>query len=922
MNILIILNKIIFGILVLPLALMSQTFNWNSIIHGGGYLDACMDQYENVFCVGVSNTLNPVINNQPQTGFPLRPSGIIVKYQHNQTVQWIKVLSQSGENQITSIAYSTYAGIWICGTFSDSITLGTNKYYSPGIQSMFLAKLDPNNGNILWSEAGISTTDISNPSICISLQHEIIFIAQFNGTVNLLSQTFSSQGGGRDIFCMKISRYGLFSWRKEITSPQEEFLTTSVHCDQDGNIYIAGNTNAPNLEASGIQFPNPALQYAPAFIVKLNSNGDAQWLTYAYISNTNWNGAISKIITDENNNVYFSDSHCSNAHYDNIYLTPATTATGITGFGKLNSLGKYCWVKQYMDPAPQIGTQSFPHSLSYSAEGNIYLGGMFYNQLQVGNTLLQNYNQGSNSYLIQLDTAGLENWAIQSNGAGSSYLWDIVSNNYNQIYCLIIHGGTIQLSGMNCPGYHAAGNGMLVHVRNRTNKASGTIFFDTNGNGTIESGEAVLPNKSVYATHSNTMTQSDIQGKYELWLPPGSDTILSLVPNTNYYISTSQPRTVNFAGNNLIDSMLHIGIAPVGNFNDLELFLTKKQPINLTQTTTQFQLNYFNSGTTQLNATIQFIKDYKMAYGSAIPSTSQVIGDTAIWNIGNLAPLTGGSIVINISLLQSGQPGEAFIHQAIIYPIQNDNTPVNNTISDTCFLDESSIGNTKVVSDNWLAVEDLIQGPELYYTIYFQNNTGNISSDLLIIDTISQWLDLSTFAVIGSSHLPLLITECNRELKFRIQNIQLPDSATDPVGSCGFVKYRIKPYTNIPSGNTIYNAADIYFDYNEPVRTDLAYTYIAYPTSNSESKDKNLLKIYPNPVRNNKFTIDVPNDYKTGILELYSPHGELVIKLFLTEVITNDKLIVSVPNFATGIYLGKITTNDKIHQFKIIVDFL
>ena len=56
-------------------------------------------------------------------------------------------------------------------------------------------------------------------------------------------------------------------------------------------------------------------------------------------------------------------------------------------------------------------------------------------------------------------------------------------------------------------------------------------------------------------------------------------------------------------------------------------------------------------------------------------------------------------------------------------------------------------------------------------------------------------------------------------LDFKFPNIMLPDSASNPAGSQGFVQYRIKPKANLPLGTQIENTAHIYFDYNAAITT-------------------------------------------------------------------------------------------------------
>jgi hypothetical protein len=60
-------------------------------------------------------------------------------------------------------------------------------------------------------------------------------------------------------------------------------------------------------------------------------------------------------------------------------------------------------------------------------------------------------------------------------------------------------------------------------------------------------------------------------------------------------------------------------------------------------------------------------------------------------------------------------------------------------------------------------------------------------------------------------------------LTWTFDNINLPDSTRDQAGSNGFVKFTVLPVKDLPAGTRIENFADIYFDYNPPVRTNTVF---------------------------------------------------------------------------------------------------
>jgi uncharacterized repeat protein (TIGR01451 family) len=113
-------------------------------------------------------------------------------------------------------------------------------------------------------------------------------------------------------------------------------------------------------------------------------------------------------------------------------------------------------------------------------------------------------------------------------------------------------------------------------------------------------------------------------------------------------------------------------------------------------------------------------------------------------------------------------------------------------------------------------------GQELEYTVRFQNTGNDYAYRVVVVDTLSDQLDVRTLRVVGASH-PYRFTVSGKGrpvLTFTFNNINLPDSTRDQAGSNGLVKFTIYPLQGLPEKTRIENFADIFFDYNPPVRTN------------------------------------------------------------------------------------------------------
>ncbi len=111
-------------------------------------------------------------------------------------------------------------------------------------------------------------------------------------------------------------------------------------------------------------------------------------------------------------------------------------------------------------------------------------------------------------------------------------------------------------------------------------------------------------------------------------------------------------------------------------------------------------------------------------------------------------------------------------------------------------------------------------GTELEYLIRFQNTGTDTAFNVVIRDTLSQWLDPLTIRAGASSHNYRFELAGEGVLIFDFQNILLPDSNVNEPLSHGFVKFSISPRTDVPLETGIPNSAAIYFDFNDPVITN------------------------------------------------------------------------------------------------------
>ncbi|MER2996789.1 DUF7619 domain-containing protein [Pontibacter populi] len=132
--------------------------------------------------------------------------------------------------------------------------------------------------------------------------------------------------------------------------------------------------------------------------------------------------------------------------------------------------------------------------------------------------------------------------------------------------------------------------------------------------------------------------------------------------------------------------------------------------------------------------------------------------------------------------------------------------------------------NDKQVTPTGLTTENYTPtGVALKYKIRFQNTGTDVAYRVVVVDTLSENLDISTLQMGSASHNYRFDVSGKGKpvLTWTFDNIMLPDSNRNEPGSHGYIQFSIKPRADLPEKTLVENFADIFFDFNSPVRTNI-----------------------------------------------------------------------------------------------------
>lgn len=200
------------------------------------------------------------------------------------------------------------------------------------------------------------------------------------------------------------------------------------------------------------------------------------------------------------------------------------------------------------------------------------------------------------------------------------------------------------------------------------------------------------------------------------------------------------------------------------------------------------------------------------------------------------------------------------------------------------------------------------RGQSLDYKIRFQNTGTDTAFTVRIENPLPIGMDWATLRPLNSSHDYEWTVEGDK-LVFNFYDIMLADSNINEAASHGYVRYSLDQQADLEIGDIIENQASIFFDFNEPVITNVSTHTIGEDLMTVEATEVFLpnvgINFFPNPF-DNQLTIDLETeDFQTGQLEIYDAVGKMVH----VETFYNHALTINTEHLRGGLYFFYVKMN-------------
>lgn len=460
----------------------------------------------------------------------------------------------------------------------------------------------------------------------------------------------------------------------------------------------------------------------------------------------------------------------------------------------------------------------------------------------------------------------------------------------------------------------------LAYYENDFNTIKGIAYIDYNNNNIKQNNEPIYPYGTVTTTSISDTQAQHLSAVFPFFFFTDSGSyVTKLNLYNNYYSSIPLQFTNNHNDFGNTDTLL-FALHPIAGKNDVSVNLVNNWMTRLGQEN-DYTISIENKGTTYGNGKVKVVMDSRLLNISASPNYTYRNGDTLVWNIVNQLPTQKLYSTIHFtaetpSILDAG---DTLTSKAWFESDSIDLTPIDNSAEVKEIIRASYDPNEKnITNGETLTQAQINDGAYISYIIHFENKGNDTAFKVIVIDTLSEKVDIKSLEIINSSHPYKLEILGGKILKFTFENIRLSYDSLS-TSSKGYIAYKIKARTDIAVGNIIDNTANIFFDYNQPIRTNTAQTKILVATATQQNKSNDgKLTIYPNP-NNGIFTISFENKTSSNIqLELLDISGNIIYSESKQHQI-KTQFSINQNNLAKGVYWIKLSDKINLYTATILV---
>ncbi|MEO1262336.1 MAG: T9SS type A sorting domain-containing protein [Bacteroidota bacterium] len=443
-----------------------------------------------------------------------------------------------------------------------------------------------------------------------------------------------------------------------------------------------------------------------------------------------------------------------------------------------------------------------------------------------------------------------------------------------------------------------------------SNVVKGRVWFDENNDCIFDGNEIGLSDYILQASENSSTDlfykSTDTEGQYLLQLPAGDHSIDISLPNNLWESNCTSAAEVSFSGTlDTVTLDFPLSANDICPLIDIDI----STPFLRRCFSNVYTVHYCNTGTSSaVDVFIEITMDSFLNYGSATIPVFNLNGNVYTFAAGNLGVNECGSFNITTEVLCDAVLGQEHCMTARVTNADCFGAFPTPEATDCQFNIGAYDPNDKTAFVDGQTEDEMIEAnTDIAYKIRFQNTGTDTAFTVVVEDQLSDWLDPASVRPGASSHPYQFDILQTGLLRFTFDDILLPDSNINEPASHGFVKFMVSQKPDVPNGNVIANFADIFFDFNAPIRTNTVELTVGEPNGLQERSLQYTSSAAPNPFHH-RTSINIDGlDGELLQFQLYNIQGAMLHKqMFLA-----PSFLLEMENLPSGTYFYSIMKEGK-----------
>lgn len=830
------------------------------------------------------------------------------------------VHTDSAGNRYVAGRFRQYLIVTGTGTRLDALpSIGSNS------SCVFLLKLAPS-GAVQWLRQGQDTDlDIVRPLGLVVDGHGYATLAGYSGhTTAFPGQPPLHRYG----MVIQFDAAGNVRWQKGCTS-----FITALCGTRGGTLYLRAFIGDPY-----VTFGNDTIFHTPMggtseYLLRLDTTGQ---VTLKLMPGFYF---MSSFVTDRAGDLYVAGGHRAGMGWQQLDLSGTADARPLLGFvAKLaGSSGTPIWIRHYGLANDSLAGFD-PRGLALAADvangtPRVWLSATGLcprpDSLVCGPLTIPTIT-GLQGMVLQLDALSGTPLSLQRAGelpktgmgkisaSASGYVGysagfrgdSAIFNGYLMLRRVlgVRYPGAIAVAGRLEPDYA---------------QVQGVVFADDNRNGQRDAGEPGWDRVAVrlQGPAGDRYSASDNNGHYNAALDLGAYTLDVPSPPRHYTSLAVGNPTATLSAYGTTSGGHHFALQPIPGQQDLQVFcsvMTYTRPGE----PVRYHLTVRNVGTTTIAAPVLRLQFSRLLAFDGASLAATVADTTLAWTLAPIAPRGVQQVAVDFTLDAATQPADLITVRSVIEPLTGDVLPADNVAVWSHTMRASFIGPVNYrVNHATLTPAQVLAGTEaLDYTVHFHNPGADTVFTVIVRDTLSEaLLRLGTLELLHASHPLTWRLLPGGVLMVTFNNIQLPDSTTDALGSHGFVRFRLVPHTTLPAGTVITNRAALYFDSRAPLLSPPATTVIQMPTGLTGHLVPLQASAWPNPATHTLHVRATPTVAAPLALTLFDALGRPVRTTTLAAQPGSVQHTFDLSDLPAGLYIVRAATATHHWSQRVVV---